>query len=107
MDQRQNRVISLVKDFFAKLGLDAQKLILFGSYARGDYNDESDVDVLIVSERFEGEKMYKRGCSLYNKWYDNSDSDVDFICLTPKEFEEQKNKITIVREAVREGIVIV
>jgi len=29
-------------------GLKLKKIILFGSYARGDYNNESDVDILMV-----------------------------------------------------------
>jgi len=33
-----------------------QKVILFGSYARGDANDESDVDLMVV-ERHVGSKV--------------------------------------------------
>ncbi|PIP77480.1 MAG: DNA polymerase subunit beta [Ignavibacteria bacterium CG22_combo_CG10-13_8_21_14_all_37_15] len=29
-------------------GLKLKKIILYGSYARGDYNNESDVDILMV-----------------------------------------------------------
>jgi hypothetical protein len=31
---------------------------------------------------------------------------VDFLCYTPKEFEREKKKVSIVSEALREGIEI-
>nr|WP_281034170.1 nucleotidyltransferase domain-containing protein [Methanocaldococcus fervens] len=27
-----------------------KKVILFGSYARGDYNEESDIDILVIGD---------------------------------------------------------
>ncbi|MCE4613757.1 MAG: nucleotidyltransferase domain-containing protein [Desulfurococcales archaeon] len=35
-------------------------VILYGSYARGDFNVWSDVDVIIVSEAFEGRRFLQR-----------------------------------------------
>jgi len=32
------------------LGDRLEKVILFGSYARGDYDDESDVDIMIIAD---------------------------------------------------------
>ncbi len=32
------------------LGDKLEKVVLFGSYARGDYDEESDVDILIVAD---------------------------------------------------------
>jgi len=34
----------------ARFGDSVEEIILFGSYARGDYDEESDVDVLIVGD---------------------------------------------------------
>ena len=33
-----------------------RKVILYGSYARGDYNDESDVDIMVLADFIEVEK---------------------------------------------------
>ena len=41
---------------------------------------------------------------MYDYW--NLNYPVDFLCYTPKEFNKLKNQITIVREAVRDGIEI-
>ena len=32
------------------LGDKLDKVILYGSYARGDYNDESDIDIMILAD---------------------------------------------------------
>ena len=42
---KSNQVISTIKPILLKYGV--TKSDLFGSFARGDYNDQSDVDVLI------------------------------------------------------------
>jgi len=41
---------------------------------------------------------------MYDYW--ELDLPVDFLCYTPKEFDKLKNKITIVKEAVENGIEI-
>ncbi|MEK7154559.1 MAG: nucleotidyltransferase domain-containing protein [Patescibacteria group bacterium] len=42
---KSDQVISTIKPILLKYGV--TKSDLFGSFARGDYNDQSDVDVLI------------------------------------------------------------
>ena len=41
-------------------GVRVSKLILFGSFARGDSRDGSDVDLVVISEDFEGQDYWKR-----------------------------------------------
>ncbi|MDI6902642.1 MAG: nucleotidyltransferase domain-containing protein [Methanocellales archaeon] len=82
-----------------------EKIILFGSQATGKTKESSDIDLIIVSrERKKLELLPK----LYHEWHlvQKIDYPVDFLCYTPEEFEKKKKQITIVREAVKEGIVI-
>ncbi|MBI5206671.1 MAG: nucleotidyltransferase domain-containing protein [Candidatus Firestonebacteria bacterium] len=46
------QVINSIKRFkeSIKSGLNIKKVILFGSYARGNYTDNSDIDVCIIAE---------------------------------------------------------
>ena len=81
-----------------------EKLILFGSQATGNSNENSDVDIIVVSKKFEGVKALKRSPNLYLKW--DLDYPVDFLCYTPEEFDNLKNKITLVNQAIKEGIEI-
>ena len=98
--------IKILKEFKKKISkyLPIHKLILFGSRAKGKTHKDSDFDLIIVSEDFEGKKSFKRGIGFYNYW--NIDYPVDFLCYTPQEFNKMKNKITIVKNAVKEGIEI-
>lgn len=52
MAQIPNQVINSIKRFkeSIKSGLNVKKVILFGSYARGNYTDNSDIDVCIIAE---------------------------------------------------------
>ena len=80
----------------------AKKVILFGSRARGDWLHESDYDFVVVSPRFEGIPFYSRPVDLYQYW--TGHPGVELLCYTPDEFERKRRQISIVREAVREGI---
>jgi predicted nucleotidyltransferase len=93
-----------VHDFARKLHDDAgaTKVILFGSRARGDWLRESDYDFVVVSERFEGVPFMRRPVDLYRYW--TGHPGVELLCYTPEEFDRKSKQITIVREAVREGI---
>ena len=39
-----------LKNLKKKFGNKIKKVILFGSYARGDYDEESDIDILIIGD---------------------------------------------------------
>lgn len=80
-----------------------EKVILFGSHAEGKARKGSDVDLIIVSSGFRGIK-YGRAIGL--RRYFNLDMPVDFLCYTPEEFAEKSKGITIVREALKRGIVV-
>jgi len=103
MDRKE--LIKKLKEFKKKIekkyGVDT--LILFGSRATNKYGKESDVDLIIVGD-FKGRNSLIRVPPLYDYW--DIDLPVDFLCYTPKEFEELKNKISIVKEALSEGIII-
>jgi predicted nucleotidyltransferase len=96
------KVIEGVKKFKKKIKAD--KIIIFGSFARGEFGEHSDIDLLLVSKRFGGKNFYERSKGLWLKW--NLRLPVDFICYTPEEFEKLKKEVSLVSEALREGIEI-
>ena len=81
------------------------KMYLFGSRASGKVKKNSDVDLLLVSKTFKGKRRLQRSPPLYLKW--NLQYPVDFVCLTPEEFNHKKKIVGIVREAVEKGIQII
>ena len=102
MDKKKS--IKIIKEFAKKLGkeYDIERIIFFGSRATGNYSRDSDIDLIIVSEDFKGINRLQRGVNMYNYW--PWIIPVDFICLTKNEFNQLKNKITIVQQAIKEGI---
>jgi len=80
------------------------RMILFGSFARGDYKKESDIDLIVVSPKFRGTVFSKRNSALYDQW--KLDYPVDFLCFTPEEFEKQRKRVSIVAMALKEGVEI-
>ncbi|PIP76218.1 MAG: DNA polymerase subunit beta [Ignavibacteria bacterium CG22_combo_CG10-13_8_21_14_all_37_15] len=81
-----------------------QKIILFGSQARGTSDNKSDVDLLIISELNEDrfnlmDRM--RVCLMQLNYA------FDVIILTENEFErDKKYPGTVARYATKEGIVL-
>jgi predicted nucleotidyltransferase len=79
-------------------------MILFGSRARGNSTRWSDFDLVIVSSYFEGMSTFHRSVGFRKYW--DLDYPVDFLCYTPTEFQRLKNQVSIVREAIENGIEI-
>ncbi|MFQ5839035.1 MAG: nucleotidyltransferase domain-containing protein [Thermoplasmata archaeon] len=80
------------------------RIILFGSRARGDNLIQSDVDLVIVSKAFEGVGWRERILKVLELW--DGDVPLEPLCYTPEEFESRSQEISIVREAVRGGVVL-
>jgi predicted nucleotidyltransferase len=95
-----------LESFLARLGreLGPERVILFGSRARGDHDGSSDYDVLIVAEAFRGVPWVERAGRVMLLW--DLPSDLEVICLTPEEFGSREHDITIVGVAAREGVVV-
>lgn len=81
-----------------------EKVILFGSRARGDFLKNSDYDLIIVSEDFSELSFIKRMSEMYKYW--NAEQALEAFCYTPEEFARKSAQIGIVGEAVKEGIEI-
>lgn len=79
--------------------MDVERIILFGSVARGDYNEGSDVDLLIVGD-FK-ERFHKRPVDIIGI----TELPVEPICYTREEFAEMlRKKNPFVLSASEEGI---
>ncbi len=79
-----------------------ERVILFGSRARGDHRGTSDFDLLVVSKRFRGVPWIERAPMVIRLW--DIPLDVEPICLTPEELKRRSGELSIVGEAVRYGV---
>jgi len=94
---------SQIRQVAAQLGTAAQALqvILFGSYARGDATERSDVDLLVVAQT--DLPRHKRAVDLYRQLRPYPFG-MDIVVYTPQEMEEgKKSALTFVSTVLREG----
>lgn len=54
------QAVSFIKEFLSSRNIGADKIILFGSYVRGEVNEDSDVDIAIISSDFKGKDIFER-----------------------------------------------
>ena len=106
MGSPRDGLIRRLQQFRRKIGAryGIQRMILFGSRARGRARKDSDVDLLLVSPRFRRKNAVDRASPLYLEW--DLPYAVDFLCYTPEEYRRLSRRVTLVREAVREGVAI-
>ena len=69
------------------------KVYLFGSYARGDWVEDSDIDLIVVSSRFRGTPLHDRMVMLRKLAPDTRAFEI--LAYTPEEFDEVKHSVVI------------
>jgi len=101
-DSIQEKIDEMVRRIVKRVH--PEKIILFGSYARGSATTDSDADILVVMP-VKGSKR-KRATDI-DLALVGVDLPVDVIVVTPEELEQNRNRIgTIIYPALREGKVL-
>ncbi len=81
-----------------------EKVVIFGSRARGDYRPDSDVDVLIIGES--SQPRHVRSRPLYRAMA-SLPVEVDIMMYTPQEAEDWRGvHQALVTRATREGLLV-
>ena len=92
----KSRIVASFRKF------EPEKIILFGSITRGDWDEESDVDIIIV---YKTDKQFlERLEELYMSW--DIPKAVDILAYTPTEFAEMLSNNFFIQDAVKDGEVI-
>ena len=80
-----------------------EKIILFGSAARGDMNRHSDVDLLVIKEGVHRRDLAGR---IYENLY-GVGAAVDVVVVTPADVERYKDShALVIKPALQEGKVV-
>jgi uncharacterized protein len=89
---RATKVVQFLCNCLKEKGLTINKVILFGSQAKGFSTAESDIDIVIVSEEFRNKNIFKRAEL-------TKDAEIrtirkfmvplDIITITPEEYEDR------------------
>ncbi len=102
----EETVIKSVKSYLARLsaaGIHANKAVLFGSFARGQAGEYSDIDLVVIAPEFDG----SREMSLIKKLWRATvgDSRIEPIPCGEREWETDQAR-PVLEIARREGIII-
>lgn len=100
-------VIESIRHYLAELpseGIHAHHGILFGSFARGDTNEWSDIDLVVIAEEFDT----KRDLAFVKRLWRataRTDDRIEPIPCGVREWEEDRSR-PILEIARQEGVVI-
>lgn len=87
--------------------LHPEKIILFGSYAKDTYREDSDYDFYIVMPDDTTEKLCFVSQKAYRSlWGMRDRKPVDILVRRQNVFEERSKRATIERTVFREGVVL-
>ncbi len=108
MDKRNViKIKKLLIELLGEVGISVEKIIIFGSYARGKERADSDIDIIIVSKDFRGKDIFEivnKTKAVHGKLVDNIMKPFDIIYYSDEEWE--KGNSLIINSAKKEGEVI-
>ena len=98
----------IILDVAGKHGIEIEKIILFGSRARGDCREDSDWDILVVTkERLGKDEFWKLYSCLNEELISVLNNPVDIIVVDSEEFSEKAGYRGFLHYwAEREGVVV-
>ncbi len=87
MDKRAVlNALSRFREALESKGIGVEKLVLFGSYATGSYREGSDIDVVVISDDFEGKDYWQRIDILSEAIYEVFEP-IEAVAMTKEEWE--------------------
>ncbi len=100
-DDTINRIKEIIVKYY-----NPDKVILFGSYAKGNAEIKSDIDILIISDREKHLPRYKRGLDVRLK-LSEVEKPKDILFYTHEDINRWNGvKHSFVSEVLREGTVL-
>lgn len=105
----RNIIRDVMKELKEILGNDFVSVILYGSYARGDYDHESDIDfaILINCDRMEAKKYTEALAELMVDINLKYDVLVSLCCIPIDEFNSKKDVLPYYRNIDTEGVKVI
>ena len=85
-----------------------KKIIMYGSCARGDFNDDSDIDIAILTDlgRAESKKYDSELMDTVTDIAMETNAIVEYICIPYQEYEEKKEWYGYFKNIEKEGSLI-
>ena len=109
-EQINNAVQEFIKGVKDILGDRAKKIILYGSYARGDYNDSSDIDIMILTD-LNDDEIFKYRNKIWEyaydiEWDNNFDIKLSPLIKNIDKFNYWLEALPFYMNVQKEGVVL-
>lgn len=85
-------IISAFRKAIESAGIRTDKLILFGSYATGEFREDSDIDIVVISRDFNNKSYWERIDILSDAIYEVFEP-IEATAFTPEEWQRQESLI--------------
>jgi predicted nucleotidyltransferase len=85
------------------------KIILYGSYARGDSNKDSDIDVMVLADIEDDEELHRMEKTLWNIGWDigiENNIMISIFLKNDKHFYEWINAMAYYQNIAKDGVVL-
>ena len=88
------------------LGSDLCEIVLYGSCARGDFNEDSDIDIALLTKcgRTEAERYGRVLAQIATELALKYFAVVNFVCLPKEEYDEKKDWYPYFKSINNEGV---
>lgn len=103
LDSIIKQIVEFSKELFSEK---FQSVILYGSYARGDYDDESDIDIMIMvdMDREELKKYRLRTSEFFSELNLENNVFLTSKLQSLQYFNEWKDVMPFYRNVMRDGV---
>ena len=106
MDKEIRSVVDKYKQSLETLGIRVKKIILYGSYASGNAKNESDIDLLVVSDDFEKMDLWER-LSLLGSARMGIKRPMEILGFTEEEFKAEQRGTFVGDEVKTKGVEVI
>ncbi len=108
IDEETLRLIGrVVREEAERLGVEVERVILFGSRARGEQREDSDWDLLVVVRKAEWRGVFKLQSRLRVRLFKTLGRETDLIIVDKDWFERRREMWgSLEHAAAKEGIVV-
>ena len=101
------KAAKILEKLLQERGIEIYKIVVFGSYAKEKGGKESDLDIIVVSENFEGKDIFERvklASGIHRELVEKIAMPVDVMYYSPIEWE--RGSSLIINAAREEGEVV-
>jgi len=106
MDKRIDRIIRKYRLTLERLGVEVNKIVLYGSQSNATAHEHSDIDLIVVSDDFAGLDVWDRQCLLGDAT-DGIFEPIEALGYTVAEYEAMGPGTFVGQEVKPKGIEVV